>query len=303
VWLVLASCGLQCASGWMLSRTEFIRLKMSVLKKKRVKCYWLAASLLSACYLLAPVALVMASSSSEEALRARVEQCYSALQQGDWHKVEKYLTKGSRGIFRNQTKNPLLGYRIQSIKLEPDGRTASVVVLVPLVTAMMPKPMPVPKTTLWRLVNGAWYLDLFPSPGPSAQEWLSGTAPTPPHERSASLFSRDLKFDSTWFSLGIVEDSKIQVVQFTFTNVSTHAVTLSEFQLGGDHLRLKTEQKEYQPGQTATLEFEFDPSRLGVPAGEPFTQDIMIRTEPGGAYVKLTIGGLVAAGPAPPAKP
>jgi hypothetical protein len=78
---------------------------------------------------------------------------------------------------------------------------------------------------------------------------------------------------------------------------------LSEFQLGCDCLRLKTEQKEYQPGQTATLEFEFDPSRLGVAAGEPFTHDIMIRTEPGGSYVKLTIGGGVAAGPAPPARP
>jgi len=296
------SRGLQYTSAWMLSHTKFTMLKMSVLKK-RVKCCLLAASLVCACCLLAPGALVMASSSSEEALRVRVEQCYSALQQGDWHKVEKYLTKGSREVFRNQTKKPLVGYRIQSIKLEPDGRTASVVVLVPLVAAMMPKPIPVPQTTLWRLVNRAWYMELYPTPDPSAQQWLFDTAPTTPHAQSSPLFSKDLKFESTWFSLGIVEEGKIQVARFTFTNVSTHAVTLSEFQLGGDCLRLKTEQKEYQPGQTATLEFEFDPSRLGVAAGEPFTHDIMIRTEPGGSYVKLTIGGGVAAGPAPPARP
>jgi hypothetical protein len=146
-------------------------------------------------------------------------------------------------------------------------------------------------------------MELYPTPDPSAQQWLFDTAPTTPHAQSSPLFSKDLKFESTWFSLGIVEEGKIQVARFTFTNVSTHAVTLSEFQLGGDCLRLKTEQKEYQPGQTATLEFEFDPSRLGVAAGEPFTHDIMIRTEPGGSYVKLTIGGGVAAGPAPPARP
>jgi hypothetical protein len=263
----------------------------------------------SAAWLLAPLCLlaaglpVMGASSSEQALRARVEQCYSAIQQGDWRNVEKYLTKGSREVFRNQTKKPIMGYHVQSIKLEPDGRTASVVVLVPLMAGMMARPVPVAKTTLWRLVNRAWYMELLPSPNPSAQQWLSGAAPATPHGRSPLLFSKDLKFDSTWFSLGIVDDSKTRVARFTFTNVSTHAVTLSEFQLGCDCLRLKTEQKEYQPGQTATLEFEFDPSRLGVPAEESFTQNVMIKTEPGGAYVKLTIAGLVAPAPAPPAKP
>ena|GEM_PF-629220 len=291
------------------SRPDFVAhqvhhvAQMNVLKNTVRRCF-LAASLLAVCYVLAPGALVMASSSSEEALRARVEQCYSALQQGDWRKVEKYLTKGSREIFRDQTKRPPLGYRIQSIKLEPDGRTASVVVLVPLVTAAMPKPMPIPKTTLWRLVSGAWYMDLLPSPDPSAQEWLFGTAAvTTPQGRSPSLVSQDLKFDSTWVSVGVIEDSKPRVARFTFTNVSTHAVTLSEFQLGCDCLRLKTEQKEYQPGQTATLEFEFDPSRFGVHTEESFNQGVMIKTEPGGAYVKLTIAALVAPAPKPPAKP
>ena len=293
----------RCVPAWILSHIKFTMLQMRVLKNTS-RCYFLAASLLAAWYVFPPGASVMASSSSEEALRARVEECYSALQQGNWRKVEKYLTKGSREVFRDQRKRPLLGYRIQSIKLEPDGRTASVVILVPLVADMMPKPIPVPKTTLWRLVNGAWYMELLSSPDPRTQDWLSSTAaPTVPRARSTSLFSKDLKFDSTWFGLGVVEAGKTRVARFTFTNVSTHAVTFSEFQLGCDCLRLKTEQKEYQPGQTGTLEFEFDPSRLGVAPEESFTQGIMIRTEPGGAYVKLTIGGAMAASPAPAEKP
>ena len=290
------------------SRLDFVAhqvhhvAQMSVLKNTVRRCF-LAASLLAACYVLAPGALVVASSSSEEALRARVEQCYSALQQGDWHKVEKYLTKGSREVFRGQTKGPLVGYRIQSIKLEPDGRTASVVVLVPLVAAMMPKPIPVPQTTLWRLVNRAWYMELYPTPDPSAQQWLFDTAPTTPHAQSSPLFSKDLKFESTWCSLGNVESGATPVARFHFTNVSTHSVTLDDIQLGCDCLRLKTQPKEYKPGESGTLEIEFDPASLGFTVEESFSQAVVLKTEPGGMYVKLTIAALVAPAPKPPAKP
>jgi hypothetical protein len=100
----------------------------------------------------------MAVSSSEEALRARVEQCYSALQQGDWRKVEKYLTKDSKPLFRSENKKPLTAYQIQSINIESDGRTAWVVVQVHLVSAVLPRPILVPKSSVWRLVNRVWYM-------------------------------------------------------------------------------------------------------------------------------------------------
>jgi hypothetical protein len=245
----------------------------------------------------------MGVSSSEEGLRARVEQCYSALQQGDWAKVEKYLTKASKPLFRNQPKKPLAEYKIQSIKLEPDGRSASVIVLVPLVSPVQPRPIPVPQTTLWRLEGRTWCMDLVPKPSADAQQWLSGGTFTTPQGPSGPVFSRDLKFDSTWLSLGIVDDRKPRMARFTFRNVGTHVVTLSEFQIGSQFLRLKTQQKEYKVGESGTLEFEFDPSSLGNDDEEAITQDVMIKTEPGGAYVKLTIAVLVARVPTPPVKP
>jgi hypothetical protein len=270
--------------------------------KPRSANRFLATRLLVWLCLLIQGGPVMAASSSEEALRARVEQCYSALEQGDWQKVEKYLTKDSKPLFRSQTKKPLLAYKIQSIKIEPEGRTASVVVQIPIMSSVVPTPIPVPKTSLWRLINHTWYMEL-PRPDPNARQSLFGMAPRPLRSAPALAFSKDLKFESTWCGLGIVEGNGTQVARFPFKNVSTHIVTLADIQLGCDCLRLKTQQKEYKPGESGTLEIEFDPSILAVNTEQAFTQDIIIKTEPGGAYVKLTIGARVGPGPAPPAKP
>jgi hypothetical protein len=279
-------------------------LQMSVLKKRVKRCL-LAASLLTAGCLLAPGPLAMASSSSEEALRARVEQCYSALQQGDWPKVEKYLTKDSKPIFRAQTqKKPLLAYKIQSIKLEPDGQTATVVVQVPIMSAAMPRPIPVPSTTLWRLKNRVWYMELSRArPDANAQQALFNMGPKAGRAPTPIVTSRDLKFESTWCGLGNVESGETPVAKFAFKNVSTHSVTLAEVQLGCDCLRLKTQQKEYKPGESGTLEIEFDPARLGLTMEESFSQVVVLKIEPGDANILLTIGARVAPAPQPPAKP
>jgi hypothetical protein len=279
-------------------------LQMSVLKKRVKRCL-LAASLLAACCLLAPGPLVMAASSSEEALRARVEQCYSALQQGDWPKVEKYLTKDSKPIFHAQTqKKPLLAYKIQSIKLEPDGQTATVVVEVPIMSAAMPRPIPVPNTTLWRLKNHVWYMELSrPQTDANAQQALFNMAPKVTRPPAPLVISKDLKFESTWCGLGNVESGETPLAKFAFKNVGTHSVTLAEVRLGCDCLRLKTQQKEYKPGESGTLEIEFHPASLGLTMEESFSQVVVLRVEPGDAYVLLTIGARVAPAPQPPAKP
>ncbi len=279
-------------------------LQMSVLKKRVKRCF-LAASLLTVGCLLAPGPSVMASSSSEEALRARVEQCYSALQQGDWPKVEKYLTKDSKPIFHAEThKKPLLAYKIQSIKLEPDGQTATVVVQVPIMSAAMPRPIPVPSTTLWRLKNRVWYMELSRAqPDANAQQALFNMAPKAGRAPTPVVTSKDLKFESTWCGLGNVGSGETPLAKFAFKNVSTHSVTLAEVKLGCDCLRLKTQQKEYKPGESGTLEIEFDPASLGFTMEESFSQVVVLRVEPGDAYVLLMIAARVAPAPQPPAKP
>jgi hypothetical protein len=261
----------------------------------RPACLTLLLSLL----VLVRGATVDAASSSEDALRARIAQCYSALEQGDWKKAEKYLTKESKPLFRNQTKKPLLGYQIESIKIDPDGRTATVVLQLPIVSAATPRPILVSRPTAWRLVGHTWYLDL-PRPNPSEQQSMFGATPATgmpnavtPKVPSSFGYSKDLKFESTWSGLGRVKGDAVKTARFAFTNIGTRVVTLAEFQLGCDCLRLKTQKMEYKPGESGTLEIEFDASKLHYSRTESFQQDVVFKAEPSDAYVKLTIGALV----------
>jgi hypothetical protein len=277
-------------------------LQTRVIKRGVHGCFP-AAGLLTALCLLAAGVPVMASSSSEEALRTRVEQWYAALQQGDWSRMEKYLTKESKPIFRSQAKKPVLAHQIQSIKLDPGADTASVVVQIPVFSPLAPQPVPMPQTTQWRLVKGVWYLELS-KPDPNAMQWLLGTArrpatPAPPPPK----VSPELKFQSTWVGLEYVHHGEVKVARFPFTNISDHEVAMEVIQQGCDCLRMKTQQKEFKPGESGVLEFEFDPSYLQFNVEQPITIAVVLKTQPGGAQTRLTIAALLEPGDGPPPKP
>ncbi len=271
--------------------------------KRRAYARFPVAGLLTAFCLVGTVVPVIASSSNEEALRNRVEQLYTALQQGDWARMEKYITKESKPFFRSQAKKPVLAHQIESIKLDPDGKTATVVVQIPVFSPMMPKPLATPQTTQWRLVKGAWYME-YPKPDPNAMQWLMGTthrpvAPAPP----PPVVTPELKFQSTWAGLGYVHRGEVKVARFPFTNVTTHEVAIEIIQPGCDCLRMKTQQKEFKTGESGVLEFEFDPSQLQFNAEQSFTVAVVLKTQPGGALARLTIAAMLEPGDGPPAKP
>jgi hypothetical protein len=239
--------------------------------------------------------------SSEQALRTRVEQLYSALQQGNLRQVEKYLTNESKPIFRAQPLKPVPGYRIESVELDSSGVTAWVVVRVPTLFPMAGQPIPMSQKTHWRLLKGAWYLQLEK---PDARPLQSPFA-TPPHPEAPlprPLGSpRDLKFQTDWAGLGQTHRGEVKVARFPFTNISDHNVTLGEVQTGCDCLRLKTQQKEFKPGEAGVLEFEFDPSSLHFDGA--LTLIVLVKTEPENAYNKLSVGTVLVPGPPQPAAP
>jgi len=259
--------------------------------------------LLTALCLLAAGVPVMASSSSEEALRTRVEQLYAAEQQGDWSRAEKYLTKESKPIFRSQAKKQVLAHQIQSIKLDPGGDTASVVVQIPIFAPLTPQPVSASQTTQWRLVKGVWYLELS-KPDPNAMQSLLGTARRPPTPAlPPPAISTELKFQTTWVGLEYVHRGEVKVARFPFTNVSNHEVAIEVIQLGCDCLRMKTQQKEFKPGESGVLEFEFDPSHLQFNVEQPITIAVVLKTQPGGAQGRLTIAAMLEPGDGPPPIP
>jgi len=277
-------------------------LKMQA-ARTRVGNSALAAGLLAAIWLLSGGVPPLAASSSEQSLRTRVEQLYGALQQGNWGQVEKYLTKESRPIFRYQEKKPVAGYQIESIKLDPSGNTAAVVVMVPTILPIAPQPILKAQKSRWRRLRGVWYCE-FSKPDPQALQ-SAFTTPShpqapPPHLR---LGSQDLKFQSFWVSLGETYGSEVKVARFPFTNVSNHNVSLAEVQISCDCLRLKTQQKEFKPGEAGVLEFEFDPSSLQSDRVQALTLGVMVTTQPENAVTKLTMGTSLVPGSEKPAEP
>jgi len=251
---------------------------------------------LAALSVLAASLQVMAASSSELALRNRVEQLYSALQQGDWRRVEKYLTKESRPIYRAQPKKAVAGYQVDSVNLDPSGQSAAVVVRVPGPPGMIAgPPVFIPQTTRWRLVSGRWYMEL---PNPHAAQTLPG--PSAQEQASAariSLQSTDLKFQSTWASVGFVHKGEVKVARFAFTNVSQHTVTVADVKTDCPCVRMTSQQKEFKPGDAGVLEFTLDPSTLSFNAKLALTLTATVETEPEHALTQLTIAAALTPGP------
>jgi len=243
------------------------------------------------------------AASTEEVLRGRVEQLYNALRQGDWRQAEKYLSKESRPTFRKQPKKALAGYQIDSIKLEPSGETAVVVVGILLSGGAIPNPVFVPQTTHWRRVRGTWYLDL--SGAPTGQS-LSGTGRQ--NQPPPSLRPKDLKFESKWASVGIVHKGEVKIARFAFTNVSQRVVTLADVETDCPCLRTKSQQKEFKPGEAGVIEFELDPSTFSFDVKQGLTSTASIETEPEHALTQLTVAAVLVPdseepSPTPPATP
>lgn len=271
--------------------------------KKRVDSSFLAAGFCALFCLFAAGGPVMGSSSGEEALRTRAEKLYGAIQQGNWTEAEKYVTKESKQIFRSQTKRPVLAYRIGSIKVDPGGEKASVVMQIPVRTPFAAQPLITSQPTYWRLVHGVWYLE-FPKPDPHAMDLLFNP---PAHPQAPALppppprGPPELKFKSTWAGLGYIHQGEVKVARFPFTNVSQHVVRVVGVQTGGDYLRLKTQQKEFKPGEAGVLEFELDPSVLGWNTEQALSLGVALKTDPGGVYTRLAIGAVFEPTAAPPA--
>jgi len=272
------------------------------LNKRKVGRFLNRAGLIALLSLLPANTRVLADSPSEQALRARVDQLYSALRQSDWKKVEKYLTKDSRRIFRSQPKKTITEYQVDSVKVETDGRSAQVVVRLPGPPTMIAgPPIFLPQTTRWQLVGGKWFMELRDPhlagrlPGPGDQQQAPG-----PH---FTINSSDLKFDSTYASVGFVHKGEVKVARFPFTNVSQRTVTVADVQSTCPCLRLTSQQKEFKPGEAGAIELTFDPSTFGFKSRLALTLTVSVQTEPEHALTQLTVAAALTPGSEQPQHP
>jgi uncharacterized protein DUF1573 len=264
---------------------------------RRVACGLCAVTFLSANYVLATggvgpsfspanAALKGGATEQEQVLRKRVEELYGLMQAGRWKEVEPYVTEDSLEAFRNQKRNPLLGFRVGSIKLDADGQAATVEVQLQVIPPPSPAPVTIPQTTRWRLVGGVWQVILAK---PVAEPFNLGGKTGPPHE--------ELKFKSHRYELGKIPEGQAKIARFPFTNVSTHPVQITDVLTGCDCLQVRLEKKEYNPGESGELAVKFDSADHQF----LYEQTIVVKTDPGDLKSRLTISAFVDPSPTPKA--
>jgi hypothetical protein len=231
------------------------------------------------------------NTEQEKALRTRVEEFYSLLQSGRAAQAESYLTQDSLEDFRNQSKNPFVKFQIDTIKMDPDGQGASVLVRLRFPTGMPPRLVEAPRTTRWRLENGVWRAAI-PKPDPnvlqslfSATSGIGSSAQPPPPE--------ELKFKGHRYNLGEIPPGQVKQARFPFTNVTDHVVTLAAVLTGCKCLQVKTEKKVYKPGESGEVVIEFDAAGYE----HNYEQTIVVKTDPGSLTTYLTIAGYVVPRP------
>ncbi len=230
--------------------------------------------------LLFAAALTAQDSQRENALRARVEKFYSLLQLGQKLAAEQFLVEESREAFRSEPRSPFVGFEIDIVKFDPDGQSATVDVKMQVIGRMMPTPVNLTATTKWRIRDGEWFAVLGESEGGSLRELMS-------RKQSGLPLPENLKFVGSRWYFGFVKPGQIKTARFPFTNITKQSVTITAVLTGCDCLRLKTEKREYKPGESGEILIEFDPEGYS----KDYVQSIVVRTDPGSVKTVLHVLG------------
>lgn len=231
----------------------------------------------------------------EESLRKRAEEFYLLLQSGRVDQAEAYIAPDSREDFRKERRGPFLGFKVDSIKLQPDGQQATVSVQMRVIMGNMGGPVTMPLPSHWTWVDGLWY-QVVPHAATQAGDVkaLFNTAASPGQARP-----EELKFKYHNYLMGKIQSGQITVARFPFTNVADHAVTLSSVNTFCDCLRVKSGKKEFKPGESGELDIEFDPKGYEM----LYAQTILVKTDPGDLTARLSVTGFVVPPPRESPKP
>jgi len=211
------------------------------------------------------------------------------VQAGRYTQAEDYMTPESREPFRKIPKSPFLGFEIKTVNLDSDQKTAAVVVQVSAFMAgLSAQPVDMPYHSNWRLVDGIWYLVLPKEIPTSPMNVLSAQSSSP---RPAQV--EELKFKGHHYNFAKMDPGQKKIARFPFTNISNHAVTISEVITGTALLTVEDYKKEYKPGESGVLAIDFVP----VDVERDYEQTIVFRTNPGNTLTYLLVSAYVTPKP------
>ena len=169
----------------------------------------------------------------DAALRARIQEFYRYFETQEYRKAEKLIAEDSQDFFYNHNKPHYLSTSIQSIQYADHFTRATVVILAEQFI-MMPgfagKPMKVPTTSTWKIVDGQWFWAVDPVESrrtpfgviPERSSAPSGAGSLPQIPTTADFALNLVKVESK--SLELKPGSSSQV---TFSNTARGIMNLS----------------------------------------------------------------------------
>lgn len=212
-----------------------------------------------------------APAGGEDALRARIHEFYHYFETQEYRKAEKLIAEDSQDWFYNHNKPHYLSTAIQSIKFSDDRKQATVVLLCEqfiMIPGFAGKPMKVPTTSTWKLVDGQWFWYVDPM---EARRTPFGMIPERPDSGTASAGPAALPNIPTTadFALHLVKADKdtLEVKagesgQVTFTNTAKGPMTL-RVQDTPDRVAATLDRTQLNAGEKAVLTIKAEQGAKG----------------------------------------
>jgi hypothetical protein len=214
----------------------------------------------------------------EEALRARIAIFFQAHVDGKPRRAEEVIAEDSMDYFYNGKKPKFLSFEIGKIKYSKEFTEAVAVVVVETFVPMVGfagKPMKVPTTTMWKVVDGKWYwyltediINTTPfgkmggSSGGKPAQGGSATLPDLKNAPSPESLAQRVKADKAAVELKTASPSSDQV---TIQNRMPGTVTLELRSPTIDGLEVKLDRTQVSAGEKAVVSFRYVPGKNSPP--------------------------------------
>ena len=195
-----------------------------------------------------------APSKRERQLSKRVDQLYQLFVSGEWKKVEPFVAKESQEIWLAQAKGRIDSYRIEEVKVAPDGKQADVTVLATFRMPQAEAPFTQPQKSQWLYEKGRWFIKLRRPP--SLLEMFKAASSSTPTGPGLS----PLVFDQNPIQIPRPKEGGEAVVQVAFQNVTPDTIALQDLQTTCACLKAEVVGSGLGLAEKGTLTLTYNPS-------------------------------------------
>ena len=162
--------------------------------------------------------------SSQERLKERVSKFYAEIQKNRWDKAAAYVIESGKPTFEAHDRGKIYGFKIDSIKISPDEKSAEVVVYCGVTTSFVGL-LFIPRETRWKFVEGDWFYDPDDAPQPFLVRYRDS------QKAIAKKGKPEIRFEKETLDFGVAAKGKTVALRFPFTNQSGKEVKIEQIYL------------------------------------------------------------------------